>query len=280
MTENYCLEFNDIARQEVTNLGYEENDARRYMNRLHRDNIAQIIVLESLSRASGSRNTGRSSLCVVNTHIYSNQMKADVKLWQSIKLIHEIQQFVTTRPDLALIICGDFNSEPSSAVYDFIMNGHLLAENHPEEFINDSTVRILPDAHDIVHDMSLASAMQTALGQEPHFTNYTSKFKGTLDYIFYSPSRLRILAITSPPDEYDVRAVAGDGLPCTCYPSDHVLLSCDVAMIQSGNGSLFHSNNGNEMSPSQPSLPAPHMQQQQQQQNNSNKSGGRGRGNK
>ncbi len=240
MIENYCLEFNDMARQEASNLGLDEGEARRYMNRLNRDNIAQIIVLESLSRSSNNRNTGRSSLCVVNTHIYSNNQRIDVKLWQSYNLIREIQQFVSTR-DLALVICGDFNSEPQSAVYDFITNGGVSPDAHPEVFMDD-TVRILPDPHDIIHDMELASAMNTALGGEPIFTNYTAKFKGTLDYIFYTPSRLRILAVTSPPDESDIRNVAGDGLPCPCYPSDHVLLSCDVAMITSGNGSIFASD--------------------------------------
>jgi CCR4-NOT transcription complex subunit 6 len=241
MTENYCLEFNDLARQEVANLGLDEGEARRFMNRLTRDNIAQIIVLESLSR-SNNRNTGRSSLCVVNTHIYSNNQRIDVKLWQSINLIREIQQFVSTR-DLALMICGDFNSEPQSAVYDFIMNGNLSGESHPELFADDS-IRILPDPHDILHDMDLGSAMNAALGYEPAFTNYTAKFKGTLDYIFFSPGRLRILAVTAPPDEHDVQAVAGEGLPCPCYPSDHILLCCDVAMITSGTGSIFADNSG------------------------------------
>lgn len=66
----------------------------------------------------------RSSVCVVNTHIYSNYQRGDVKLWQTLNLLREIQTFVTAR-DLALLICGDFNSEPHSAVYDFITHGAL-----------------------------------------------------------------------------------------------------------------------------------------------------------
>jgi CCR4-NOT transcription complex subunit 6 len=273
MPENYCLEFNDMARQEASTLGLDEGDARRFMNRLNRDNIAQIIVLESLSRSNNNRNVARSALCIVNTHIYSNQQRADVKLWQSLNLIREVQQFVSTR-ELALMICGDFNSEPASAVYDFIMHGHLTSDAHPEIFADPSnqSVRILPSPHDIVHDMEMASAMNTALGFEPNFTNYTQKFKGTLDYIFYTPSKLRILAVTAPPDENDVRAVAGDGLPCPCYASDHILLCCDVAMINSGSGSIFSSdgnnNNNNNMMQQQQQ-----QQQQQHQQQQSNQSG-------
>ncbi len=238
MTENYCLEFNDMARQEASTMGFDESDARRFMNRLNRDNIAQIVVLESLSRTAPGRGGGRSLLCVVNTHLYSNHQRPDVKLWQTMNLAREIQSFVSTR-DLALLICGDFNSEPTSAVYEYLKHG-AVSSDHPELHVQDAKVRVLPDAHNILHDMHLASAMEAAFGSEPTYTNYTAKFKGTLDYIYYSPNRLRIMAATSIPDENDIRQVAGEGLPCACYPSDHILLCCDVAMIVSGSGSVLN----------------------------------------
>jgi CCR4-NOT transcription complex subunit 6 len=237
MTENYGLEFNDMARQEASTLGLDESDARRFMNRLNRDNIAQIIVLESLSRTTGNRG-GRSTLCVVNTHIYSNQQRPDVKLWQTMNLVREVQQFVSSR-DLALMICGDFNSEPKSAVYEYVTNGSLTTDTYPELQVEDSSIRILPNFHNIIHNMELASAMSTAFGMEPSYTNYTSKFKGTLDYIFYTPTRLRIMAVTAIPDENDLKHLVGEGLPSSCYPSDHILMCCDVAMIVSGSGSIF-----------------------------------------
>ena len=237
MTENYCLEFNDMARQEASTMGFDESDARRFMNRLNRDNIAQIVVLESLTRTPRG---GRNLLCVVNTHLYSNHQRPDVKLWQTMNLIREIQSFVSTR-DLALLICGDFNSEPHSAVYEYITRGGLL-NDYPELQLptEKGSVRVLPDVHNIVHDMTLASAMETTFNGEPSYTNYTGKFKGTLDYVFYSPNRLRIMAATTIPDEVDLKQVAGEGLPCACYPSDHILLCCDVAMIVSGNGSIIN----------------------------------------
>lgn len=253
MTENYCLEFNDMARQEASTMGFDELDARKFMNRLNRDNIAQIVVLESLTRSARG---GRNLLCVVNTHLYSNHQRPDVKLWQTMNLVREIQNFVSTR-DLALMICGDFNSEPHSAVYEYVTRGSLHTDfpelNIPYE---KGSVRVLPDVHNIVHEMTLASAMDSTFNGEPVYTNYTGKFKGTLDYIFYSPNRLRIMAATSIPDEEDIRTVAGEGLPCACYPSDHILLCCDVAMIISGNGSIInpeavlnhqHANNSGKM---------------------------------
>lgn len=243
MTEQYGLEFNNLALQEASNLGFDESDARRYMNRLNRDNIAQIVVLESLSRPANSR--GRPLLCVVNTHIYSNNQQADVKLWQTMNLIREVQQFVTAR-DLALMICGDFNSEPNSAVYEFVMNRQIITE-HAELSTGDRRMQILPDLNSIVHGLELGSAMNTVFGCEPQFTNYTAAFKGCLDYIFYTPGRLKILAVSNLPGENDLKPVAGEGLPCACYPSDHVWLSCDVAMVLSGSGSILNGDMGMNM---------------------------------
>jgi CCR4-NOT transcription complex subunit 6 len=238
MSEQYGLEFNDLALNEANSLGFDESEARRYMNRLNRDNIAQIVVLESLSRPANSR--GRALLCIVNTHIYSNNHQADVKLWQTMNLIREVQQFVTPR-DLALMICGDFNSEPTSAVYEFLMNRQII-NNHAELITGDRRMQILPDLSSIVHGLELGSAMSSGSGYEPQFTNYTAAFKGCLDYIFYSPGRLKILAVSSLPDENDLKPFSGEGLPCACYPSDHMWLSCDVAMV--GSGSILNGDMG------------------------------------
>ena len=93
MTENYSIEFNEIARQEAAKRGLDEGEARKFMNRLSRDNIAQIIVLESLARPSGTtgRVNARTSLCVVNTHLYSNHQRSDVKLWQTMNLMRLVR---------------------------------------------------------------------------------------------------------------------------------------------------------------------------------------------
>lgn len=99
----------------------------------------------------------------------------------------------------------------------------------------DTKVKVLPDPHHITHELDLQSALAAGFGEEPKFTNFTQKFKGTLDYIFYTPSRLRIMAVTTFPEESEVAAMAGEGLPCVSYPSDHIYLCCDVALIGTGN---------------------------------------------
>jgi mRNA deadenylase 3'-5' endonuclease subunit Ccr4 len=221
------------------------------MNRLSKDNIAQILVLESLARTNNIKNV-RNCICVVNTHLYSNHLKPDVKLWQTYNLIQEIQRFVSAR-DLSLIMCGDFNSEPESAVYEYITTGCVSSNDHPELYadVKQNSLQILPrDLKQIKHNIELSSVMSTVLQSEPSFTNYTSKFKGTLDYIFYSTSRIRVIAVTSIPAEEDIRLVSGEGLPSACYPSDHILLCTDVALLQPQHVhgvSMFSSSNSNSL---------------------------------
>lgn len=76
--------------------------------------------------------------------------------------------------------------------------------------------------------------MESSLGCEPNFTNYTSMFKGTLDYIWYTPSRLRIMATTALPDENELLSYNYEGLPSANFPSDHLMLCCDIALVITG----------------------------------------------
>ncbi len=241
LSENYAIEFNDLARQEAVSLGMDDAEARKFMNRLSRDNIAQIVILEAMvARQPGSR-ASRNNVCIVNTHLYSNHQRADVKLWQSVSLMREVQQFITAR-DLALILCGDFNSEPSSAVYEYMVTGGI-SPSHPDLVVSHGNLRILPaDSSLITHNIEMGSAMFSGMGEEPQFTNYTANFKGTLDYMFYTPSRLRVMAVSALPEEEEIRATGGEGLPSTSYPSDHLLLCCDMIMTVSGTGSIVRHN--------------------------------------
>lgn len=230
MVESTSIDFNACAVRMSNDIHSDESESRRFINRLSKDNIAQVTVFESLMQ---SRRHAGSSLCVVNTHLYSNQNRPDVKLWQTAVLIHEMEQFVSHR-DVGLIICGDFNSEPESAVYEFIRNGSIHGV-HPElEHIENSVV---PDFSSLTHGLELSSTMEVAFGSEPSFTNYTTNYKGTLDYIFFSNVNVRTLAVAKTPDESAISSLS-DGLPNTQHPSDHIMLCCDVLFASTGAGSL------------------------------------------
>mmetsp|Transcript_8011 Transcript_8011/g.11950 ORF Transcript_8011/g.11950 Transcript_8011/m.11950 type:complete len:628 (-) Transcript_8011:201-2084(-) len=233
MVENYSIEFNEIVQRTASHLNLDDGDRRRFISRLSKDNIAQVLVLEPLSRPQQQRSRSASRICVVNTHLYSNHTRPEIKLWQSVQLMKEIESYVLNH-DLALIICGDFNSEPESAVYQYLSQGGL---NEEHAHVVEAVAKNLVDVEALMHGVELESANYRSLGYEPEFTNYTRNFRGTLDYVWYTPSRLKLLAVTSPPSEADILTHC-EGLPSVQYPSDHIMLCCDVALMMGATQSL------------------------------------------
>ncbi len=63
---------------------------------------------------------------------------------------------------------------------------------------------------------------------EPHFTNYTERFKGTLDYIFYTSASLELLSILELPPLGDIAHHVA--LPNMLYSSDHLALKAEFAV--------------------------------------------------
>jgi CCR4-NOT transcription complex subunit 6 len=243
MTENYTIEFNDLARQYISEMGVDQHEERKLINRLMKDNVAQVTVLEVIPKHGVRPPRQLSHLCIVNTHLYSNVKRPDVKLWQTMMLANELQQFAMQR-DLALIICGDFNSEPESAVHELLTEGSLQ-RLHPELTDDDDNVEILPDPSEMYHNLDLASAMQTAIGQEPPYTNYTKDWQGTLDYILFSPMRIRLMSAAAIPTQQEIVRESGEGLPSSVYPSDHLMMAVDVALSITGAGNVLTNNHRN-----------------------------------
>lgn len=66
-----------------------------------------MIILEILHPPPLRRDQQRrlNHITIANTHLYSNKDYPDVKLWQCLTLIRELEQLVLHR-DLPLVICG------------------------------------------------------------------------------------------------------------------------------------------------------------------------------
>jgi nocturnin len=112
----------------------------------------------------------------------------------------------------AVIVCGDFNDEPSSLVV-----AEMLAASGPA----------LPS--------SLRSALDHYPAQadhEPIFTTFKMRTLGyeqkrIIDYVFYSPAALRVVDILHMP----TIAELPDRLPCIAYPSDHIACGVRFAFV-------------------------------------------------
>lgn len=240
LVESYSIEFNELASRQATQvlgMNPRSDEGMAYLNRLSKDNVAQLVVLE-LAQPSMSSRSNRdpiNQVCIANTHLYSNKDFPDVKLWQSWQLLQELETFVMSRgTNLPLMICGDFNSTPDTAVYD-LMSRQAVHPGHPDVNMNngdDSSPNILPDAMSISHSFQLGSVYHTVMGDEPKATNYTVAFKGVLDYMWYSASNLRPLSCAPMPEEEDL-CKHGEALPSTQYSSDHIMLISDMQIMGS-----------------------------------------------
>lgn len=238
LVESYSIEFNELAQRHASHVGLNPHSEKRmnFINRLSKDNIAQLVVLELASPQLASRNRETmNQVCIANTHLYSNKEFPDVKLWQAWQLLQELENFVlSTGTTLPLMICGDFNSSPDSAVYDLLMR-QSVHPGHPDVNVNtgDDCPNVLPDALNINHSFQLGSTYQSVLGDEPQHTNYTMNFKGVLDYIWYSVQTLRPLSASPVPDE-SILTRHGNALPSTEFSSDHIMLISDMQIFTSG----------------------------------------------
>jgi CCR4-NOT transcription complex subunit 6 len=119
------------------------------------------------TRRGGS--TGGQLLCLANTHLYSHPEFPDVKLWQCYQLLHWLQSIVLAQhaTALPLILCGDFNSEPASAVYELVAQRQVALDHAdlPSEQASEAVLRSLylladhgPPPHSISHSLQLKSA--------------------------------------------------------------------------------------------------------------------------
>jgi len=103
---------------------------------MNRDNIGLIVALEPKQYG---KKTNKPTIFVANTHLLFNKKRGDIKLLQLAKLISEIDEMAkihtylpqkATNEDMysPVILCGDFNSTPSSHLYEFLTKSRLKYE--------------------------------------------------------------------------------------------------------------------------------------------------------
>ncbi|CAN4128311.1 unnamed protein product [Withania somnifera] len=161
-------------------------------------------------------------IIIANTHLYWDPELADVKLAQAKYLLSRLTQFkllVSDKFDCSpsVIVAGDFNSLPGDQVYQYLISGSSVVGTLPEK------------SYDV--PIPLCSVYASTRGEEPHFTNCTPEFTGTLDYILFSPSGdiepVSYLEIPEP-EASDVQG----GLPNYYHPSDHLPIGAEFEIAR------------------------------------------------
>ncbi|CAI9754843.1 unnamed protein product [Fraxinus pennsylvanica] len=203
--KKYEVEFNKAA-QSLTDAVVPSAQKKTALNRLVKDNVALIAVLEAKFCNLGIENPGKRQLvCVANTHVNMHQDLKDVKLWQVHTLLKGLEK-IAASADIPMLVCGDFNSVPGSAPHALLAMGKV-DPLHPDLALDP--LGILRPSAKLTHQLPLVSAyssfarVATGLGleqrrrmdpatNEPLFTNCTRDFIGTRDYIFYSADSLTL----------------------------------------------------------------------------------------
>ncbi|XP_026185663.1 nocturnin isoform X2 [Mastacembelus armatus] len=156
--------------------------------------------------------TGRQ-LCVAVTHLKARsgwerlRSAQGADLLQSLRCITSLagRQSKAASAMVPLIVCGDFNAEPSEDVYRRFTSSPL--------------------------GLNSAYKLLSTDGQtEPAYTTWKIRPSGeccsTLDYIWYTHSALSVDCLLDIPTE---EQIGPDRLPSYHYPSDHLSLLCDIS---------------------------------------------------
>lgn len=182
----------------------------------------QVAIVQTLS----CRVTGRR-LCVAVTHLKARSGWERLRSAQGADLLQSLRS-ITTRNggetavagSVPLVVCGDFNAEPSEDVYRRFSSSPLG----------------LNSAYKL-----LSSDGQT----EPAYTTWKIRPSGescsTLDYIWYSHDALSVECLLDIPTE---EQIGPDRLPSYHYPSDHLSLLCDVSFRAEPHRPTNHSRRG------------------------------------
>jgi len=160
----------------------------------------------------------KKNVVISTTHICAAYQTPYVQLMQVMACIDQLKKYAKT----PLILAGDFNSIPTTAVYSLLSNSSVPSDSPTLQLLQK--MKIKPPFKSFKHELGLKSAYCSVLGREPRCTNLTHEFKGTLDYIWYSKNSLSPLAVLDIPETGTLREEVG--LPSSKFPSDHLLLYC------------------------------------------------------
>ncbi|XP_050442517.1 nocturnin-like [Adelges cooleyi] len=173
-----------LGKHELVYFHSAENSSSRH--------VALLVVLKNKSSLN--------KLCVATTHLKAE--KSDKMAFLRNQQGEELLNFVTQyTSDCPTVIIGDFNGEPTEAVYTTMISDPQL---------------------------NLKSAYNT-FNKEPEFTTLKIRngreIKRTIDYIFYTTKYLTVSGIVAMPRK---KSIGKNRIPSFTYPSDHFSLVADL----------------------------------------------------
>jgi len=185
---------------------------------------------------------GDNILIIACTHLLFNPKRGDIRLRQCISFIHEIEEAkskakMNTQKNVKVIVTGDFNSYPNSAIYSYLIKGYINKNaltkrtkndnnrEHPFKYVNQRCITDLKPYPDIninrnliSHSLQLKSIYAINEGENAFTTYISNGTKACVDYIF--ANNLIPIGRLEIPLVEELR----EGLPSHKYSSDHIAL--------------------------------------------------------
>eukprot|EP00746_Dinoflagellata_sp_MGD_P085164 gnl/MRDRNA2_/MRDRNA2_33734_c0_seq1.p1 gnl/MRDRNA2_/MRDRNA2_33734_c0~~gnl/MRDRNA2_/MRDRNA2_33734_c0_seq1.p1 ORF type:complete len:651 (-),score=131.79 gnl/MRDRNA2_/MRDRNA2_33734_c0_seq1:54-2006(-) len=231
--------------------------------------LAQVVVLKEKEVAVDGRHR---ILIVANTHLFYHPGAPHVRLLQVVALLEQVkavEEKYRAEGPIGLVLAGDFNSLPGSAVVRLLESGHvndddpewaqgslfrwgqhcprgdednLEEEAAPEQRFETETVPCVGDAKRDVRGITLSHPFQLQRAWsdgELAFTNFVACFRGVLDHVFIDTSVMEVRHKIDGAHATDIEEKYG-GLPNAVYGSDHLAMACDLAWKQTPAGHKSH----------------------------------------
>ncbi len=230
LIETNHLEFNDLA----------DNQALLYEgDYLVRESIASVCVLRDKQEDK--------LMVVVSVHIYWNPKCVDIKILQATNLLHRVNEVAAKHGGVqAVVVGGDFNSTPDSAVFELLTTGKLnrvhehcknlspAAIEYVEARLAEcTTVPLLTSVYHVEHEKTEA------------ISTMTDKWHGLIDHIMYR--RLddddddderseytqsdAMVATLSLPTVKECKEAKIRGFPADECPSDHLPVAAILNLV-------------------------------------------------
>ncbi|XP_016562775.2 carbon catabolite repressor protein 4 homolog 5 isoform X2 [Capsicum annuum] len=229
-----------------------------------RNNVCQLCVFKMNVKssnkdmsASNSESVSSLRFLVGNIHVLYNPNRGDIKLGQVRLFLESAQRLSQEWGDIPVVLAGDLNSMPQSAMYQFLTSNKLDIQMHDRKQISG---QIYPfqnrsfnprwsneelmlatgtGASYLIHQLQLSSAYAGTPGSsrtrgnsgEPLATSYHFKFMGTVDYIWHTTGFVPVRVLDTLPVDILRRT---RGLPSKKWGSDHLSLLCELAFADEG----------------------------------------------
>ncbi|XP_011072943.1 carbon catabolite repressor protein 4 homolog 5 isoform X1 [Sesamum indicum] len=240
-----------------------------------RNNVAQFCVLKMNQDLPSTGVTARPpcpstsrNFLVGNIHVLYNPKRGDIKLGQMRIFLEKAYELSQEWGCIPVVITGDLNSLPQSAMYQFLASSklhiqqydrrHVSGQIFPSEYAESQSRRnritrplmnrwtneeiMLATGSRLSvlrHHLKLCSAYAGVPGTpevrdkigEPLTTSYHCLFTGTVDYIWHTSDLVPVRVLETLPI---CSLKKTGGLPCKKWGSDHLAVACELAFADEG----------------------------------------------